>query len=81
MVLHIQVFSLYITQIPEKMINGLWEGIRECAVGRILQRLKGIPIKIFSLPLLGTACSGVLNLFTVMKCDFLDLWVQSLSIS
>lgn len=80
MVLQTQAFSLYIMQIPEKMINDLWERIRECVVGRILQRLKGIPIKIFSLPPLGTACSGALNLFTVMVCDFLDLWVQSLSI-
>lgn len=80
MVLHTQAFSLYITQIPEKMINDLWEGIRECAAGRILQRLEGIPIKIFSLPLLGAACSGILSLFTVMVCDFHDLWVQSLGI-
>lgn len=80
MVLHTQAFSLYIIQIPEKTINDLWEGIRECAAGRILQKLMGIPIKIFSLPLLGTACSGILNLFTVMVCDFLDLWVQSLGI-
>lgn len=49
MVLQTQAFSLYIMQIPEKMINDLWERIRECVVGRILQRLKGILIKIFYL--------------------------------
>lgn len=80
MVHHTQAFSLDITQIPEKTINDLCEEIRECAVGRILQRLKGNPIKIFSLPVLGTACTGVPNLFTVMVCDFLDLLVQFLSI-